>query len=308
MAIPDYEACMLPLLEVLADGQQRTLRQVTEAIADRFGLTDEEKAEQLPSGQQTYIANRVGWAKTYIKYAGLVENPSRGRVLITEAGKQVLSEKPAMIDRQYLKRFPTFVEFMDKSYARKSKTASSSDDTDAETDSQTPLETLDQAYEQLQKATSEELLERLKSSSPAFFEKVVVDLLVAMGYGGKTGSGTVTGKPKDGGIDGVIKEDKLGLDVVCVQAKKWDAAVGRPIVQQFVGSMDFTRARKGVIITTSTFSAEALDFVERIEAKKVVLIDGDRLADLMMEYKVGVSTSKAYELQEVSGDYFDEDL
>jgi len=160
----------------------------------------------------------------------------------------------------------------------------------------------------LQKATREELLDRVKESSPAFFEKVVVDLLVAMGYGGKTGSGTVTGKPKDGGIDGIIREDKLGLDVICVQAKKWEGVVGRPIVQQFVGSMDFTRARKGVIITTSSFSSEAIDFIKRIEGKKVVLIDGDRLAELMMEHKVGVITSKLYELQEVSGDYFDEDV
>lgn len=309
MAIPDYEVCMLPLLGLLADGQQWTGRKLTEEISSRFGLTEAERAERLPSGQQTYIANRVGWAKTYLKYAGLLESPSRGRAIITEKGRQVLKEKPAQIDRDYLKQFPSFAEFLEKAYGKKPKIVGTAAEADTKSDSHTPLETLNRAYEELQDATSAELLDRVKNASPEFFEKVVVDLLVAMGYGGKTGVGTVTGKPKDGGIDGIIKEDKLGLDIVCVQAKRWgDGVVGRPIVQQFVGSMDFTRARKGVIITTSTFSTDAIDFIERIEAKKVVLIDGDKLAELMMEHKVGVITSRTYELQEVSGDYFDEDL
>ena len=295
------------MTRAIADGELRTMGQVTNALSDHFGLSEEERQTILPSGQQTYIANRIGWAKTYLKHAGLIANPSRGKVQITEAGKKVLSDKPPAIDREYLKQFPDFVAFMEKSYAKKNKTTVATQEAE-DVDSQTPLETLDQAYEELQKATREELLERLRSASSAYFEKVVVDVLVAMGYGGKTGSGSVTGKPKDGGIDGVIKEDKLGLDVICVQAKKWDGVVGRPIVQQFVGSMDFTRARKGVVITTSTFPSEAVDFIKRIEGKKVVLIDGDRLAELMMEYKVGVITSKTYELQEVSGDYFDEDF
>jgi restriction system protein len=170
----------------------------------------------------------------------------------------------------------------------------------------TPLELIDASYKSLRQATTVEMLSRLKSCSPSFFESVVVRLLMAMGYGGVAGHGTVTGKSGDGGIDGVIKQDKLGLDVVCIQAKRWDGAVGRPVVQGFVGSMDYIRARKGVIMTTSTFTKEAVDFVDRIEGKKVVLIDGDQLAGLMIEHGLGVVTTKTYELKEVSNDFFDE--
>ena len=286
MAIPDFQTVMLPLVEALADGQERTMRQLTDQLAGRFGLTEQEQQELLPSGQQTILSNRVAWAKSHLKYAGLLENPTRGHVRISNLGRTVLAEKPQAINIKFLKRFPSYCEFIGKSQPKEEAGAASGATTVIE-DQRTPLELIDAAYKSLRQATAEEMLSRLKSCSPSFFESVVVRLLMAMGYGGVAGHGMVTGKSGDGGIDGVIKQDKLGLDVVCIQAKRWDGPVGRPVVQGFVGSMDYIRARKGVIMTTSAFTKDAVDFVDRIEGKKVVLIDGDHLADLMIEHSLG---------------------
>jgi restriction system protein len=295
---------MLPFLEALQDGQERTMRQVTEMLADHFKLTDEDRKELLPSGQEPVFRNRVAWAKSHLKHAGLVDNLIRGKVSISEAGRKVLGQKPVTVNCKFLKQFPTYLKFIGQT---------PSEDGDEKEESvlestKTPLELLDTSFNTLRNATAEELLARLKACSPAFFEEVVVRLLRAMGYGGVTGDGSVTGKSGDGGIDGIIKEDKLGLDIVCIQAKRWDGTpVGRPTVQQFVGSMDLHRARKGVILTTSQFTKDALEFVSRIEGKKVVLIDGPQLANLMIEHNVGVNPTKLYELKEVSNDFFDED-
>jgi restriction system protein len=305
VAIPDFQTVMLPLMEALADGQERTMREVTDLLADRFKLTEPERQEVLPSGQQSVFSNRVAWAKSHLKYAGLLENPTRGRVCIADLGRKVLGEKPQAINVRFLRQFPSYCEFVGKSEARDEPGASSGAATLIE-EKRTPLELIDASYKSLRSATTEELLVRLKACSPSFFESVVVKLLMAMGYGGVAGHGTVTGKSGDGGIDGVIRQDKLGLDVVCIQAKRWDGPVGRPVIQGFVGSMDYIRARKGVIMTTSTFTKDALDFVDRIEGKKVVLIDGDQLAELMIEHGLGVVTTKMYELKEVSNDFFDE--
>src|SRR5262245_59977379 len=296
---------MSPFLEALQDGQERTMRELTELLADRFQLTDEERQALLPSGQQTVFSNRVAWAKTHLKYAGLIDNPVRGRVRIADAGKKVLAQTPAAVNCRFLKQFPSYLKFIGQ--------LPDTGGEDVPPDGpilegkQTPLELLDSSFNTLRKATADELLSRLKTCSPGFFEPVVVRLLRAMGYGGGAGEASVTGKCGDGGIDGVIKEDKLGLDVVCIQAKRWDGSVGRPIIQVFVGSMDYIRARKGVILTTSQFTRDALDFVDRIEGKKVVLIDGPTLAGLMVEHNVGVKLTKVYELKEVSNDFFDED-
>ena len=295
---------MLPLIETLADGKERTMRELTDFLADRFGLTEQERNEVLPSGQQSIFSNRVAWAKSHLKYAGLLENPTRGRVRISDLGRSVRKEKPQAINVKLLKRFPSYCEFIGKSESK----------TDGDVlgtvpiieEVRTPLELIDAAYMSLAQATEEEVLSRLRTCTPAFFEGVVVKLLMAMGYGGVAGQGSVTGRSGDGGIDGVIKQDKLGLDVVCIQAKRWGGAVGRPVIQGFVGSMDYIRARKGVIMTTSTFTKEGLDFVDRIEGKKVVLIDGSRLSELMIEHNLGVTTTKTYRLKEVSNDFFDE--
>src|SRR4051794_32525994 len=279
------------------------MRELTDLLAERFGLTEPERQEVLPSGQQSIFSNRVAWAKSHLKYAGLLENPTRGRVRISELGRKVLAEKPQAINVKFLKRFPSYCEFIGKS---ESKPEGEGTGTTVIEEERTPLELIDVAYQSLALATAEEVLSRLRTFSPTFFEGVVVKLLMAMGYGGVAGHGAVTGKSGDGGIDGVIRQDKLGLDVVCIQAKRWDGPVGRPVIQGFVGSMDYIRARKGVIMTTSTFTKDGLDFVDRIEGKKVVLIDGGRLADLMIEHNLGVTTTKVYELKEVSNDFFDE--
>jgi restriction system protein len=203
----------------------------------------------------------------------------------------------------FLKQFPSYLTFVAQTPGQSSE---EKEDVVIES-TRTPLELLDASFNTLRKATAEDLLAKLKACSPGFFEIVVVRLLRAMGYGSVTGDSSVTGKPGDGGIDGIIKEDKLGLDVVCIQAKRWDGPVGRPVIQGFVGSMDYIRAKKGVILTTSQFTKDALDFVDRIEGKKVVLIDGPKLADLMIDHNVGVNLTKQYELKEVSNDFFDED-
>jgi restriction system protein len=303
VAVPDFQSVRLPFLEILQDGQERTMRELTEALAVRFKLTEEQRQEHLPSGPQSLFYNRVAWAKSHLKNAGLIDNTVRGKVSISEAGRKVLAQKPAIVNCRFLKQFPSYLKFI-------GHTSGKDDGSDEETgieSTQTPQELLDASFSTLRKATAEDLLAKLRECSSGFFEQVVVRLLRAMGYGGVAGDASVTGKSGDGGIDGILKEDKLGLDVVCIQAKRWDGSVGRPVIQGFVGSMDYIRAKKGVILTTSQFTRDALDFVDRIEGKKVVLIDGPKLADLMIEHNVGVKLAKVYELKEVSNDFFDED-
>src|SRR4051794_12407804 len=300
MPVPDYQECMLPVLELLADGQDHKLRDLTKAVADRFKLSDAERAEILPSGQQTMISNRVAWAKTYLKKAGLLANPVRGTVRISDEGKKALAQKPAKIDIDFLRKYGSFSEFYKKTTPVEAK--------DAHPDiAATPEESLESAYSILHDALADELLDKVKSCSPTFFEHLVVDLLVAMGYGGSLAdAGQAIGKSGDGGIDGIIKEDRLGLDVVCIQAKRWEKTVGRPEGQGFAGSMEGFRARKGVMLTTSTFSGEAEEYVTRIE-RKIVLIDGRRLAQLMIEHDVGVATARAYVVKKLDLDYFEEE-
>ena len=303
MAIPDYESCMMPLLTFLTDGQLHTMKEIAPRMADHFGLTEDERQRILPSGQQTYINIRVGWAKSYLKKAGLLENPSRGKVRITNDGRVVLAEAPTSINCEYLMKYPSFVQF----WKQKRKPTSSSDtDASAERadDDRTPDEAIESAYEEIRSALADDLLEQVLSCNPTFFERLVLDLLIAMGYGGALPeSGTHLGKTHDGGIDGIINEDKLGLDMICVQAKRWKDCVGRPVVQAFAGSMEAHRAKKGVLITTSTFSRDAREFVDRIE-RKIVLIDGQQLAQLMMDYNVGVATSRTYTIKKIDSDYF----
>jgi restriction system protein len=251
MPIPDFQSLMLPLMEFLADGKEHTMRDATAVLADRYQLTEEEREQLMANGENKVFSNRVAWAKAHLKAAGLLDNPSRGKVRISEEGRSVLAQKPGKIDYGYLKQFPPYLTFI-----RQTKPEDATDKTPEKTViseglNEAPRELLESSYKALRKETAENLLSKLKACSPAFFEKVVVQLLRAMGYGGATGEGLVTGRPGDRGIDGVIKEDEPGLDVVCVQAKLWEGPVGGPEVRQFVGSMDQYRARKGVILTTS---------------------------------------------------------
>lgn len=306
MPVPDFQAVMLPFMKLLADGQEWKMRDVVEALANEFCLSDAERLEMLPSGQSKVFNNRVGWAKTHLKNAGLVDNPTRGKVRLSERGQQVLAANPPSIDMKFLRQFDGYRSFIGEIQSDQSAEIEN-DQTDEENQS-TPLEQFEASFSTLRAALAEELQSRLIQSSPQFFEHIVVKLLHAMGYGGQFGEGRVTNYSHDGGIDGVINEDKLGLDVVCVQAKRWQGTVSRPTIQSFVGSMDMIRAKKGVVITTSDFSRDAIDFVDRIEGKRVVLINGKQLAQLMIEHDVGVSTIGTYSLKEVSNDFFEEDL
>jgi restriction system protein len=250
MAIPDFQSLMLPFLETLQDGKERTMREITELLAARSKLTEEERQEHLPSGPQSLFYNRVAWAKTHLKNAGLIDNP-HGRASISEAGRKVLLQKPPSINSRFLKQFPSYQKF------RGQVPGPDGEDKDEPIleSTKTPMELLESSFNTLLKATAKELLDRLKACSPGLFEQVVVKLLRAMGYGGFAGEAKVTGKPGDAGIDGIIKQDKLGLDVVCIQAKRWgDNSVGGPVIHQFAGSMGYVGASKGVIITTSQFT------------------------------------------------------
>lgn len=302
MAVPDYQSIMLPLLRLLGDGRERRTKDLLPELADHFRLSDQDLAELHQSGQRV-LYNRVHWAKSYLGKAGLLTVPSRGLVRITAEGCAVLADHPDRIDATYLSRFPSFEAFR---HASPKVSPIAAPNGHAESNGATPEELLEQTWHFLWQQGADELLDRVRQCSPAFFERLVIDLLVAMGYGGsRAEAGRSIGRSGDGGIDGVINEDRLGLDTVYVQAKRWEATVGRPVVQNFAGSLEGVRARKGVIITTSAFSGEAKEYVTHIE-KRIVLIDGATLADLMLEHNVGVTTAQTYAVKRIDLDYFEE--
>jgi restriction system protein len=302
MAIPDYQSCMLPLLKFAADNTVHKLPDAVAAIAEQFHLTDEEKNELLPSGTQAVIANRIGWARTYLKKAGLLADPQRGCFQITDRGRDFLKKSPSSLTTKDLRRFTEFTEFENKSNHKDRQETTGEE----ELSYNTPEEALEYGYQKLSENLADDLLEMVLHCSPAFFERLVVDLLVRMGYGGSfTEAAQVVGRSGDEGIDGIIKEDKLGLDAIYIQAKRWEAAVGRPEIQKFAGALLGQKADKGVFITTSTFSREARDYARSVD-RKIVLIDGRDLARLMIEFNVGISTVRTYELKRIDSDYFQE--
>lgn len=307
MAVPKYDWWYLPLLQLLSDGKTRRMSDVYDDLAKQAGLSDADLAEMLPSGTDHTYRNRIGWARTFLKKAGLVESPRWGHVQITDRGRAALQESPTGIDDKWLMRFPEFAEWMRPSKSSSGSVAAASDLSITSVAEETPRETLERVYSQMHRGLEDELLERIKGISPAYFEKIVVDVMLAMGYGGsRQDAGHTVGQSGDGGIDGIIDEDRLGLDKIYLQAKRWESSVGRPLVQAFSGALDGQRATKGVLITTSTFSGEARDYVRQI-AKKIVLIDGRQLADLMIQHGVGVSVDTTYSLKRIDSDYFDPD-
>jgi restriction system protein len=309
MTIPTHEEAMLPVLQELNDGEARHRRALAESMATHFALSSEERSKLLPSGKAPVIRSRTGWALSYMKQAGLVSSPRRGWYQITELGKQVLLESPTRIDNDFLIRFDGFRDFRARSRS------------DGETEEQElpaaepkatslaiepPDEALERAYGRLRTAVEAELTDTIKNVAPTFFEELVIDLLVKMGYGGnRAEAARAIGRTGDGGIDGVIDEDRLGLDAIYVQAKRWESSVGRPEIQKFAGALQGQRATKGIFITTSTFTREAEDYAQRI-GTRIVLIDGRRLAALMFEHDVGVSPKRTYVVKDVDGDYFEE--
>jgi restriction system protein len=301
MPILDYQSIMLPLLKLLGDRKEHHLREVVDTLADQFRLSEEERREPLPSGTKPVFENRVGWAVTYLRKAALLESTRRGHFQITDRGMAVIRESPAAINVKFLDRFPEFQEFR---AIRKKKPQSGSIQEGEE--ERTPEESLESAYQNLRNNLAGEILQQIKSSPPQLFERVVPDLLVKMGYGGsRRDAAEAIGRVGDEGIDGIIKEDRLGLDTIYIQAKRWDNTVGRPEIQKFAGALAGQRARKDIFITASNFSKEAQDYISRIDTK-IILIDGETLAQYMIDYNVGVTTVSNYEVKKLDLDYFTE--
>jgi restriction system protein len=302
MAIPDFQSVMLPLIRYCTDGKEHAISETTDALANQFKLTDEERKALLPSGIQEVFQNRVAWAKSHLKMAGLLENPKRGIYKITERGLEAVRKNPSVINLKFLYQFPEYVAFRKTHRERPEST-----DEAENGQTSTPEEMLESAHGKIRDSLATEILQKMKSCSPAFFERLVVEVIVKMGYGGtRQDAGKAIGKSGDGGIDGIIKEDKLGLDTIYIQAKRWENTVGRPEIQKFVGALTGQRAKKGLFISTSNFSSEAIDYVSRIDTK-IVLIDGETLAQLMIDHNVGVSTIAIYELKKIDSDYFTEE-
>lgn len=305
--IPSFQSIMLPLLQLVSDGALHSNRNVVNGLADGFNLTDEERMEMLPSGVQQVFYNRVMWARLYLVKAGLLSSPKRGNMQITAAGKAVLSKKPDNINISYLKQFESFNDFQSSS-SNKEPNASAIE-SDVKDNSQTPEEILDSSYVQVRSALIQEVLSKVSTLSWMDFEQLVVKLLVRMGYGGSVqDAGNALMKSGDEGIDGTIKEDKLGLDIIYIQAKKWQTGntVGRPEIQKFVGALAGQGAKKGVFITTSSFTREARDYSPRNDTK-VVLIDGLQLAQLMVDHDLGVTTERTYVVKRIDSDFFGEE-
>ena len=300
MAIPDFQSLMLPVLKLGATGEVRG-RDAVQIIADQFNLSEQERAETVPSGTRTYILDRILWAVTYLVKAGLLQRPQRGCFTITEKGKEVLASKPESIDINFLKQFPEFEKFKTRK-----KPEGSIQAREVTEESQTPRERIDSAYEEIFADLKSEVLQRILDASPQFFEKLLLNVLVAMGYGGSLKeAGKHVGKSGDEGIDGVINEDKLGLDIIYIQAKRYapENTVSRPDIQKFAGSLMGKGANKGVFVTTSSFSKKALEYAERI-TQRLILIDGEQLASLMIEHNVGVRLNHAVELKTIDEDFF----
>jgi restriction system protein len=304
MAIPDFQSLMLPLLQFASDGHEHGMEEAVNTVAGMFKLTDQERNELYPSGKSKPIfADRLAWARTHLKQAGLIQDTRRSHFKITERGLSVLAEKPTHVGMKTLARFSEYVEFKNRSRKSATKVRPGLKDV-VPVDHETPKEAIELNYQRMNEALAQELLETIKGKPPAFFERLVVELLVGMGYGGSIqDAGQAIGRSGDEGIDGIIKEDKLGLDVIYIQAKRWGATVGRPEIQRFAGALQGKRAKKGVFITTSAFTSDARNFTKDIE-NKIVLVDGEQLAQLMIDHNVGVAIDEVYELKRIDSDYF----
>ncbi len=302
MTIPTYEQLLLPLLQFSSDSKEHYSREPVEEIAIQFKLSYEEKNRLLSNGNNA-LYNRLGWAQTYLKQAGLLASTRRGFFRITERGMQVIKQNPLSLDVKFLQQFPEFRDFINRS-----KKDDSKNELTVTGEEITPEEMMDQGYGLVQEKLKDELLLTVKKCSPKFFEKLVVDLLVSMGYGGSVKeAGRAIGTSGDEGIDGIIKEDVLGLDMIHIQAKKWEGSVGRPEIQRFAGALQGQRAKKGIFITTGSFSQDAINYVSKIDSK-IILIDGKKLSEYMIDSNVGVSEERSYIIKKINSDYFESDL
>lgn len=304
MAVPDFQSFFLPLLKFSSDGKTHSSQESYDAIAKIFNLNESDLGEMLPSGKQTTFKNRVAWARVYLSKALLLESPKRGLFRITDRGRELLKQNPSTIRVAQLKNYPEFVGFHEPG-SKQTKGGNNESNADERTIS--PEETFEKAYQEMHASLVDELLAQIASNTPEFFENLVVKLLVRMGYGGSIkDAGQAIGRSGDEGIDGIIKEDKLGLDLIYIQAKRWQGSVGRPEIQKFVGALHGQRAKKGVFITTGTFTKDAEQYVATIDPK-VVLIDGKLLVALMVDHNLGVSITDTYEIKKIDSDFFVED-
>ncbi len=303
--IPDFQTLMRPLLELHADGSEHVNRDLVNTLAVQFALTEEERREMLPSGRAKTFDNRVGWAKTYISNAELIAAPRRGISVISEKGRRLLNEHDGPINLRVLAEWGAARPAKDRKRTDLSP-VEQPNLVDVSQSSETPEEALENAYQKIRSDVEQEMIARILANPPDFMERVIVDLIVKMGYGGnRKDAGEAIGRSGDEGIDGIIKEDPLGLDIIYLQAKRYEGTVGRPDVQKFAGALQGQRAKKGIFITTSAFSKEAKDFAAKIDTK-IILIDGPMLGRLMFDHGIGVSVSTAYEVKRVDADYFEE--
>jgi len=303
MSIPDFQSIMLPLLQEISYDKEYPIREIIERLAKKFNLTSEDRKVLLPSGQQFVFDNRVGWARTYLYKAGLLEVPKRGIIRITERGKEVLNKKLNKIDVRFLYQFEEFRKFHE--YKKPLKEDQQPLPEVEETFS--PEEKIEKAYNFYNNSLITDILKLIYKLSPQAFEKLVVEVLVKMGYGGAfEDAAQIIGGTGDEGIDGLIKQDPLGLDVIYIQAKRWEAHVGRPELHKFVGALQGKHAQKGVFITTSDFTKDAIDYVKGLGGSKIILINGETLAKLMIKYNVGLTTTRVFEVKRIDQDYFEE--
>jgi restriction system protein len=305
MAVPDFQSIMLPLLQLISDGKEHNMFEVIDELGIRLELTPEERNQLYPSGKkQPIFADRIAWARTYLKQAGLLQDTRRSHFRITSRGQELLAEHLPRITMRLLEKYPEYLEFKNRTRGKASQKGSNESSEPDSTTLQTPKEAIERNFASLRSSLAQELLTTIKQHTPAFFERLVVELLVRMGYGGSIqDAGQAIGRTGDEGIDGIIKEDKLGLDVIYVQAKRWNQKVGRPEIHQFAGALAGQRARKGVFISTSSFTNDARDYVDKTDSK-IVLIDGEQLAELMIEHNVGVVVDTTYEIKRLDTDYF----
>ncbi len=303
MPIPDYQTIMRPLLFLVKDAQ-KPLRQCVEEIANQFDLTEEERNELIPSGKTKLIYSRVHWAATYMVQAKLLSRPKRGVIIATDRGREALKQNPDQIDNDVLSKFPEFVEFKNRSRSGSSEEKDTGKPLPPDEDEQTPEERISSAAEELNVELRDEILSRIQASNPTFFEHLIIDMMLAMGYGG-SGSGQHLGKTADGGVDGIINEDPLGLDIVFLQAKRYaeNNVIGVQQIREFAGSLDEKGATKGVFVTTSRFAKPAIEYAER-SPKRLILIDGDKLTRLLIQYGVGVRAYRTVKLSKLDEDYF----
>ncbi len=301
MPVPDFQSFFKPLLDIASDGKEHHIREAREIISKIFNLTESELEERLPSGTQTTFENRVYWAKSYFVQAKVLESPKRGSFKITDRGLELLQQGHERVDIRVLNQYSEFKEFHTATKSVKKEPVEQINQ------DETPEELLQKSYLSIRNELATSILERIKFNSPSFFENLVVDLMVAMGYGGtRSDASKSIGKTGDEGIDGIIKEDRLGLDVIYLQAKRWEGTVGRPEVQKFVGALHGQRAKKGVFITTGKFSSDAIDYIKNIDPK-VILIDGEAMVSFMIDFNLGTTTSSTYEIKKMDSDYFNEE-